>query len=195
VFDKRAIEKNEIVFYDLSYVELKPHFKGDQIAIELTDFSVFYNQDSIKNVEESLKNESTKIVVDNGKIIKISKDKSGNTTKELLTKSWIDWIDYWSIDFNYEKRKELIYIEKEKKYTKDNKLHLDEYKTEYEQAWTGDYIFENEWQSFRTKKNKKIETMSPLKKCEKGKRKIAIKVVDILGNDTLKVIDVDIKGD
>lgn len=193
VFDKRAIEKNQIVFTDVSYVEVKPHIKGNQIAIELTDFSVFYNQDSIKHVEESLKNGSTKIVADNGKIIKVSKDKSGNTTKELLTKSWVDWIDYWSIDFNYEKKKELIYQEKEKEYTKDSKIY--EYHTEYEQAWTGDYIFENEWQSFRTKKNKKIETMSIYKKCEKGKRKIAVKVVDIFGNDTMKVIDVDIKGD
>jgi len=195
VFDKRAVEKNQVVFYDVSYIEVKPHFKGNQVAIELTEFSVFYNQDNLKYVEESLKSGSIKIIVDNGKIIKISKDKSGNTTKEVLTKNWIDWIDYWSIDFNYEKRKELIFQEKEKKYTTDNKLHLEEHQTEYEQAWTGDYIFENEWQSFRTKKNKKIETISIFKKCEKGKRKIAIKVVDIFGNDTMKVIDIDIKGD
>ena len=28
-------------------------------------------------------------------------------------------------------------------------------------AWTGDYVFENEWQSFRTKKNRTLELKSP----------------------------------
>ena len=44
VFDKRAIEKNQIVFHDVSYIEVKPYVKKNQIAVELTDFSVFYSQ-------------------------------------------------------------------------------------------------------------------------------------------------------
>ena len=43
VFDKRAVEKNQVVFHDVSYMELKPHIKSSSVAIELTDFSVFYN--------------------------------------------------------------------------------------------------------------------------------------------------------
>ncbi|MDD4662925.1 MAG: site-specific DNA-methyltransferase [Candidatus ainarchaeum sp.] len=195
VFDKRAIEKNQVVFYDMSYIEVKPHYKNDYIAIELTDFSVHYNLDNTKNIEESLKSGSNRIAVENGKIFKISKSKEGIITKDLLTKNWSDWIDYWSIDFNYEKRKEIIHIEKEKEFTKDNKLHLEEYQPEYIESWTGGYIFENEWQSFRTKKDKKLELKSIFKKCEPGIRKIAIKVVDIFGNDSMKVIDVNIKGE
>jgi len=195
VFDKRAVEKNQVVFYDVSYVEVKPHYKSDNVAIELTDFSVFYNQDTIKHFEESLKNGSTKIAVENGKIIKIIKDKEGITQREILTKNWADWIDYWAIDFNYEKKKEIIHIEKEKEIIKDGKLHVKDYQSEYIEEWTGGYIFENDWQSFRTKKNKTIELISIYKKCEPGKRKIAIKVVDIFGNDTMKVIEVNIKGE
>src|SRR3989344_2038919 len=75
VFDKRAIEKNQVVFHDVSYIEVKPHSakatrgKADSISIELTDFSVFYNQDSIKEAEESLKAGGKKLVVENGQII------------------------------------------------------------------------------------------------------------------------------
>ena len=29
---------------------------------------------------------------------------------------------------------------------------------EYEEVWTGDYIFENEWQTFRTKKDRSAGT-------------------------------------
>ena len=64
--------------------------------------------------------------------------------------------------------------------------------------WTGGYIFENEWQSFRTKKDRKLELVSAERKfprrrrAGKGRRKIAVKVVDIFGNDTTRVIEVNI---
>ncbi len=47
VFDKRAVEKNQVVFHDVAYIEVKPHIKGSSVAVELTDFSVFYSQDSV----------------------------------------------------------------------------------------------------------------------------------------------------
>jgi hypothetical protein len=184
VFDKRAVEKNQVVFTDVSYIEVIPHYDGDKVSIELADFSVFYNQDSVKNVEESLKKGHDKIVIENGNIIKVSKDKLGVITRDILTKSWSDWIDYWAVDFDFEDKKEIIKVEKQKKQT--GKLDLEK---EYEEVWTGDYIFENEWQSFRTKKNRELELKTPFRKIV-GKKKIAIKVVDIFGNDTMKLIEV-----
>ncbi|MFH1802536.1 MAG: site-specific DNA-methyltransferase [archaeon] len=189
VFDKRAIERNQVVFTDVSYIEVTPHYDGDKVAIELADFSVFYNQDSIKHVEETLKNGSNKIIIDTGNIIKISKDKDGILARETLTKSWTDWIDYWAVDFDFESKKEIIMVEKYKEVKPTGKLDLDAYKKEYEEKWTGDYIFENEWQSFRTKKNRELELKTPYRKIN-GKRKIAIKVVDIFGNDTMKIIEI-----
>ena len=73
-------------------------------------------------------------------------------------------------------------------------LRPEDYEQEYEEVWSGDYVFENEWQSFRTKKNKELELRSISKECETGRRKIAVKVVDIFGNDSMKVIDVNIEG-
>ena len=43
VFDKRAIEKNQVVFHDVAAIEVKPHVKGNSIAIEVTDFSVYHS--------------------------------------------------------------------------------------------------------------------------------------------------------
>jgi adenine-specific DNA-methyltransferase len=62
----------------------------------------------------------------------------------------------------------------------------------FEEVWSGDYVFENEWQSFRTKKNRKLELTSAAKEVQKGRRKIAVKVVDIFGNDTMKIIEVSV---
>jgi len=92
VFDKRAVEKNQIVFHDVSYIEVKPHVKKNSIAVELTDFSVFYNQDTVDNATASLGNGKNKIVVEGGKIIKVSKDKDGIVTREVLTKK-MDGLD------------------------------------------------------------------------------------------------------
>lgn len=64
---------------------------------------------------------------------------------------------------------------------------------DFEETWTGNYIFENEWQSFRTKKDRSLELVSASKEVPKGRRKVAVKVVDIFGNDTTKVIEVNIQ--
>ena len=63
---------------------------------------------------------------------------------------------------------------------------------EWEEVWTGDYIFENEWQSFRTKKDRKLELTSVFHECATGRRKLAVKVVDIFGNDTMTIVEVRI---
>ena len=64
----------------------------------------------------------------------------------------------------------------------------------FEEVWTGDYVFENEWQSFRTKKDRSLELVSVAQEVMPGRRKIAVKVVDIFGNDTMTIIEVSVGG-
>ena len=178
VFDKRAVEKNQVVFHDVAFIEVKAILKGKTVAVELTDFSVFYTQGRADEVAATLKDKASKIVVDKGQIVKISKDKTGVVTKEILTKHWTDWIDYWSVDFDYESQREIVRVK-------------DEASGEIEEKWTGDFIFENEWQSFRTKKDRTLELTSAYSEVADKKRvKIAVKVVDIFGNDTMTIVDV-----
>ena len=80
------------------------------MAVELTDFSVFYSQDSIANAEAAIKNKGSRIVVEKGQIVKVSKDKDGIVTREVLTKNWTDWIDYWAVDFDFESKREIIRV-------------------------------------------------------------------------------------
>jgi hypothetical protein len=208
VFDKRAVERNQVVFHDVSYIEVKPHVskgKGGKkgqlstVAVELTDFSVFYSQDSIAQAEEALnktKKAGSKIVVEKGQIVKLVKDKNGVMEREQLTQHWTDWIDYWSVDFDYESKREIVRVPKQWdeqaviKGMEGEQPDLDE----WEERWTGDYIFENEWQSFRTKKDRSLELTSVAHEVPPGQRKIAVKVVDIFGNDTMTIVDVNIGG-
>ena len=176
VFDKRAVSKGEIIFHDVAYIEFKPIFKRKKLSIELTDFAVFYNEDNL-NVDENLTSGRSKIIVENGQIIEKQKDKNGIIKENILTKKWYDWIDYWSVDFNYESKPEIIKFK-----TKEGRI---------EEEWTGNYVFENEWQSFKGKKDgEKLELKSSEKEILSGKTKVAVKVVDIFGNDTMKILQV-----
>lgn len=189
VFDKRAVERNQVVFHDVSFIEVKTHItpakkkQSATVAVELTDFSVFYSQDSIISAEERLtkKKSGSEIVVHNGQIIKLAKDKQGVIQQEQLTRHWTDWIDYWSVDFDYENKREIIRVQ-----NPDTEA--------FEEHWTGEYVFENEWQSFRTKKDRSLELRSIAHECQPGKRKIAVKVVDIFGNDTMTIVEVHLGG-
>ncbi len=190
VFDKRAVEKNQVVFHDVSFIEVKPHVKKNSVAVELTDFSVFYSQDSIANAEATLKDKASRIVVEKGQIVKVSKDKDGVVTRETLTKNWTDWIDYWAVDFNFESKREIIRVP-----VNPSQPPFDKGGSEaggFEEVWTGDYIFENEWQSFRTKKDRSLELKSVFHECPPGRRKLAVKVVDIFGTDTMTIVDVSV---
>lgn len=181
VFDKRAVEKNQVSFHDVAYIEAKAHQKKSEVAIELKDFSVFYNQDSAIDVVEGLRNKSSKIVIEQGQIVKVSKDAKGAVSKEKLTSKWTDWVDYWSVDFDYGSKKEIIRIKNEAS-------------GDWEEVWTGDYVFENEWQSFRTRKKRTLELTSPFHELRSKTQKVAVKVVDIFGNDTMTVIELNAGG-
>ncbi len=214
VFDKRAVEKNQVVFHDVAAIEVKPHVREGRkgvapaVAVELTDFSVFYSQDSIANAEAAIKNKASRIVVEKGQIVKVSKDAHGVVTREVLTKNWTEWIDYWAVDFNFESKREIVRVKKDdsrgdavtQRKEKNVKGSLSASasprgnEAEWEEIWTGDYIFENEWQSFRTKKDRSLELKSVFHECAPGRRKIAVKVVDIFGNDTMTIVDVNIGG-
>ena len=158
-----------------------------KVAMELTDFSVFYSQDSIANAEATLKDKASKIVVEKGQIVKVSKDAKGIVSREVLTKKWTDWIDYWSVDFNFESKREIVRV-------KNDPSTGSGQGGEWEERWTGDYIFENEWQSFRTKKDRSLELTSVFHECAPGRRKLAVKVVDIFGNDTMTIVEVSVGG-
>jgi hypothetical protein len=178
-FDKRAVEKGQVKFYDVAYLQVKPHINSRTVKIELTNFTTYYTQDDLEELEQSLKKGGSKVIIENGQITKLTKDEYGILQRQLLTKNWLDWIDYWAVDFDYEDKKEMIQVEED---------------GDVKEIWTGNYIFENLWQSFRIKNNPKIELVTAPHSFQKaGKYKIMVKVVDIVGVDTSYVVEVEIK--
>ena len=55
------------------------------------------------------------------------------------------------------------------------------------------YIFENEWQSFRTRQDRKLELTSVAHVyVQPGRYQVAVKVIDIFGNDTMTIVPVSV---
>jgi hypothetical protein len=57
----------------------------------------------------------------------------------------------------------------------------------------GGDAFHNEWQSFRTRKQAKLELSVPHTYEQAGEYNVVVKVIDILGNDTTKTVKVVVK--
>ena len=199
VFDKRAVEKGQVRFHDVAYIEITPRAdKKDKLklAVELTDFSVYYSQGVADSIAAELKEGKSEVVCEQGKLIKLNKSKDGVITRDVLTKKWTDWVDYWAVDFDYESRQEIIKVPKrmgvEGELPGVVKGDSGEF-VDFEERWTGAYIFENEWQSFRTRQSRELELKSAQHTYTKpGRYIVAVKVIDIFGNDTMTLMPVTV---
>jgi site-specific DNA-methyltransferase (adenine-specific)/adenine-specific DNA-methyltransferase len=203
VFDKRAVEKGQVRFHDVAYIEVTPRFdKKDKltVAVELTDFSVYYSQGLADAIAADLKEGKSEVVCEQGHLWKVSKDKEGVIRRDKLTKQWTDWVDYWAVDFNYESCKEIIKVPRGTDLggvqgflpgQEPSQRELELPAEDFEERWTGAYIFENEWQSFRTRQNRDLELTTATHTYDKpGRYIVAVKVIDIFGNDTMTLMSI-----
>ena len=198
VFDKRAVDKGQVVFHDISFVEATPRYdkkKKLSIRIELTDFSVYYTQGAAEAAIAAMKEGKSEVMCEQGQLYKVNKNKDGIVSKVRLTKLWTDWVDYWAVDFDFMQRKEIIKVPR----SLGLQGHLPDINpvqgelAEFEDRWTGGYIFENEWQSFRTRQNRQLELASVEHSYERpGRYTVAVKVIDIFGNDTMTLVPVNV---
>jgi adenine-specific DNA-methyltransferase len=179
VFDKRAVASGDVRFYDVAYVEVSSKIKDGEVSITLSNYSVAYGSDSIKEELRRLEKGERVISIEDGQVVSLRKNKkTGNVEHELITKTWTDWIDYWSVDFDFESNVSTEIQE-------ESGMH-DEIKQ------SKSFIFENEWQSFRSPEQKSLELSTPFVRPKKTRCKVAIKVIDIFGNDTMKVVDLEV---
>jgi site-specific DNA-methyltransferase (adenine-specific)/adenine-specific DNA-methyltransferase len=224
VFDKRAVDKGQVVFHDISFVEATPRYdKKDKLTvqIELTDFSVYYTQGAFEAAIAAMKEGKSEVMCEQGQLYKVSKSKDGIVNKERLTRHWTDWVDYWAVDFDYMSRKEIIKVpvnagvsgvlqpsppaplpqagEGSTAAAFSIPLPLAggggqrPGEGPFEERWTGGYIFENEWQSFRTRRDRDLELTTALHSYDRpGRYTVAVKVIDIFGNDTMTLVPVNV---
>lgn len=179
IFDQRAVQKSQVTFFEVGYLEVETETRDGSVRVKLTDFGVFYRQRDADEAAAALRPGGSTVVVDSGHVVRVSKQKTGEIKRDVLTSKWDDWIDYWAVDFNFESRPEIVVIKEG---------------DQEETKRSGRFIFENQWQSFRTTREKTLELVSEWHQVvAPGKYRIAVKVIDIFGNDTTRVVTVDVK--
>ena len=200
VFDKRAVDKGQVVFHDISFVEATAHYdqtNNQAVSIELTDFSVYYTQGAAEAAIAAMKGGKSEVMCEQGQLYKVTKSKDGIVEKKRLTKHWTEWVDYWAVDFDYLQRKEIIKVPVGSGLGGVTSLPgLEPPQGElpaFEDRWTGGYIFENEWQSFRTRQNRNLDLKTPPHTYDRpGRYTVAVKVIDIFGNDTMTLVPINV---
>jgi hypothetical protein len=58
---------------------------------------------------------------------------------------------------------------------------------------SSDDTFHNEWQAYRTRKERTLERRTSHTYSESGTYRVVVKVIDLLGNDTTKVMQVEVR--
>ena len=53
--------------------------------------------------------------------------------------------------------------------------------------------FHNQWQSYRNRKDPKLETKATYVYTNPGRYAVVVKVIDILGNDTTKTLPIEVR--
>jgi hypothetical protein len=107
-------------------------------------------------------------------------------------------VDHWAVDFACETRGEIIRVPTNLGHGEMAVLPGFEHgqqamPLEFEERWTGGYIFENEWQSFRTRRSRELDLLTAEHTYDQpGRYTVAVKVIDIFGNDTMTLVPVNV---
>ena len=157
---------------------------------------MYYSQGQAEAAIEAIKDGKSSVICDAGQLVKVKKSKDGAVKREVLTAHWTDWVDYWAVDFDYMSRPEIIRVPVNAGL--DGVLPgfegpQDGLELEFEERRTGSHIFENEWQSFRTRRDRDLELTAAEHTYDRpGRYTVAVKVVDIFGNDTMTLVPVNV---
>ena len=125
VMDRRAVEADDIRFFELAALSVETRVEGREVSLTLADFTM-----PLGDMPDDVRAEVT---------------------------HWSQWIDYWAVDWDYRED-----------------------------------TFNNQWQSYRTREEPRLALNARREYDSAGAYAIVVKVIDILGNDTTRRLEVRI---
>jgi len=169
IFYNRVAEAVPLQFHHVTYAEALPTINEGKVSVSLTGFGVFSRRENPESVGAHLRPGKSTLVVPESYVVRIVKNKKGKITREILINRWTDWIDYWAVDFDFGNRPNM---------TRD---------------WVGCHVFHNQWQSYRTRKNRSLDLTSEEHTYSlPGRHNIAVKVVSIFGYETMNILEMNV---
>ncbi len=179
VFDQRA--KEDLRFDTLAWVNLEasvtPSRDGSnkEIVLKLIGFGVEIDPSELRTSKKT----DVLRINDQEQLVRYHKIKSSDEMEEtVLIDTWDGWIDYWAVDFDFGTRQETL---------ADESFDVDP-----AEKSKSNFIFENRWQSYRTRGGGELELTTAKVQAKGTNLTVAVKVVDIFGNDTMRVVTIDL---
>jgi len=165
-------------FQDVPYIQFESRVGDLQVSIALKKVGIlghYYESDSDT---ESKCEHTTTVALRDGRITRITHKRNGDVLSEVLSDKWEDWVDYWAVDFTYGQETEATAVER----------------SSFEKSiMPSKAIFREYWQSFRTRKKRSLQLVSPgYTYPRRGICTVAVKIIDILGNEAIEIARIKI---
>lgn len=138
--------------------------KGSKIAIQLLGFCC--------DTESQLA--GSKMALRDGRLLRLVTNREGIIQSEEQIGEWLDWIDYWAVDYSY----------------KGGNRGLAGEENANRKNRAGNSVFKCEWRAFRARKGRKLELLSPYREAPAGNNVVAVEVVDRAGVSVIGEINV-----
>ena len=132
------------------------------LRIELTDFRLRCG--SSDAVVVGTMHGRSPVTCEQGQLRVLTPRAGGGTDRKLLTRHWTDWVDCWAVDFDFERR-----------------------------ADADAAVFRPAWHGLRTRRQRRLELVTARHAYERpGRYAVAVRVVDVLGRETMTVLRVEV---
>jgi DNA modification methylase len=98
-------------FNHCATLSIEPHVEpGGLMRFELINLSYFSAKTSIENAQRALSNRALgKLhIINNDNLYRLKKNKDGGFDRLALIEHWLDWIDHWAIDINYNENQNIF---------------------------------------------------------------------------------------
>ena len=92
IYEKNDTTENKAISFKAKQIH-----DENGLKVELVDFQAVLPDES-----GYLTSKKTHLAIENGLLVKISRDQTGVIVREDLMKHWSDWIDYWAVDFDFD---------------------------------------------------------------------------------------------
>ena len=136
----------------------------------------------------------SKIMLEQGRIVRVTNDKHVVMARACLTRHWTDWIDYWSVAFDFESKREIIRIKMRAKNPEPTASRTAEQMGNVAVVGHEQVVLGEPWSRIRKQlsKNPLAGTQKRGPRMLPGMYKIAVKVVNNFGDDTMTIVEVTV---
>ncbi len=171
LLNRSGMKIRRIRFPEAACVHVVSNVKDQSAFLRLVNYEVRGHLGGAKRVTECLPKNRNAFVVEDRNLVRVSRDRKGNITKAILTEDWIDWVDYWAVDFGDRK----------------NPGH------QSANVSTDNAVFVNDWESYRMRTHRTLERDSCTHTyTQPGQYNVTVKVIDIFGYETLEYLTVNV---